>query len=173
LIVPCCPQRGENQITKYLTTKEKAMFHHILCPTDLEERSLLALEKAVQVAHQFGSKITMLNVHPEFMNKEEREMLRVSVDKMKKEFTETAIQAKAAMQEVIQTLQAEDVVLNYLLREGKPESEIPTVAEEVGADLIVIATDGRDNIKDFVTGTITEHVINHSPCPVLVIPYTS
>jgi nucleotide-binding universal stress UspA family protein len=152
--------------------KEKAMFHHILCPTDLEERSLLALEKAVQVAHQFGAQITMLKVHPEFMNKEEREMLRVSVEKMKKEFTETAVQAKEAMQEVIQTLQAEDVVLNYLLREGKPESEIPTVAGEVGADLIVIATDGRDNIKDFVAGTITEHVINHSPCPVLVIPYT-
>jgi nucleotide-binding universal stress UspA family protein len=33
-----------------------------------------------------------------------------------------------------------------------------------------MATDGRDSIKDFVTGTITEHVINHASCPVLVIP---
>jgi len=44
-------------------------------------------------------------------------------------------------------------------------------AEKLGVDLIVMATDGRDNIKDFVTGTITEHVINHAPCPVLVMPY--
>ena len=32
------------------------MFTHILCPTDLKERALLALEKAVQIAHQFNSK---------------------------------------------------------------------------------------------------------------------
>jgi nucleotide-binding universal stress UspA family protein len=36
-----------------------------------------------------------------------------------------------------------------------------------------MATDGRDNIRDFVTGTITEYVINHAPCPVMVIPYKS
>ena len=149
------------------------MFQHILCPTDLQERSLLALEKAVQIAHQFGARITMLNVHPEFMNKEEREMLRVSVEKMKEKFTRTAVQAREAMEGMIHALHAEDVPLTYLLREGKPESEIPKVAEEVAADLVVIATDGRDNIKDFVAGTITEHVINRSPCPVLVIPYTS
>ena len=45
------------------------MFTHILCPTDLKERALPALKKAVQIAHQFNSKITMLNVQDEFMNK--------------------------------------------------------------------------------------------------------
>ncbi|MGD8366034.1 MAG: universal stress protein [Desulfobacterales bacterium] len=149
------------------------MFQHILCPTDLADRSLLALEKAVQLAHQFGAKITLLNIHAEFMNKEEREMLRVSVEKMKKKFAETAIQAREKMKEMIHDLHADDVPLNYMLREGKPSRTIPEVAKEVGADLIVIATDGRDNIADFVAGTITEHVINHSPCPVLVIPYNS
>ena len=33
------------------------MFTHILCPTDLKERALLALKKALQIAHQFNSKI--------------------------------------------------------------------------------------------------------------------
>ncbi len=56
------------------------------------------------------------------------------------------------------------------------EIDLAWIEEEVGdkpfgVDLIVICTDGRDNIKDFVTGTITEHVINHASCPVLVIPY--
>jgi nucleotide-binding universal stress UspA family protein len=57
------------------------------------------------------------------------------------------------------------------LREGKPAKKIVKVAEKLGVDLIFMATDGRDNIKDFITGTITEHGINHAPCPVLVIPY--
>jgi nucleotide-binding universal stress UspA family protein len=147
------------------------MFQHILCPTDLAERSLVALEKAVQLAHQFGAGITLLNIHAEFMNKEEREMLRVSVEKMKRKFAETAVRAREKMQQSIHELHADDVPLTYLLREGTPDKTIASVAEEIGADLIVIATDGRDNIGDFVAGTITEHVINRSPCPVLVIPY--
>jgi nucleotide-binding universal stress UspA family protein len=146
------------------------MFQKILCPTDLQERSHLALEKAVQLAHQFNSEITLLNVHPEFMNEEEREMLRVSVEKMKKKYSQTAVKAREKMQEIIHELHAETVPLHYLLRGGKPDATILKVAEEMNADLIVMASDGRNNIGDFVAGTITEHVMNHSVCPVLVVP---
>ena len=68
-------------------------------------------------------------------------------------------------------LHAENIRVDYKLREGKPAKEIVEVAQNLGVDLIVMATDGRDNIKDFVTGTITEYVINRASCPVLVIPY--
>lgn len=46
------------------------MFKHILCPTDLKDRADIAVKRAVQLAHQFGSKITLLNVHQEFMDTE-------------------------------------------------------------------------------------------------------
>lgn len=147
------------------------MYRHILCPTDLKDRSFIALKKAVQIAHQFNARITMLNVHAEFMDKKEMEMLRVSFTRMQERFKETALECKEKMRETITNLHAEDIELAYLLREGKPEKEIVSAAEEVGADLIVISTDGRDNLKDFVVGTVTEHVINHASCPVLVIPY--
>jgi len=146
------------------------MFKHILCPTYMKGRAKLALNKAVQIAHQFGAKITMLNVHPEFMNREEREMLRVSVEKMEAKCRQIALESKAEMQAIIKKLHAEDIAVEYLLREGKPEKTIAEVAREIEADLIVICTDGRDNLKDFVTGTITENVINSLVCPVLVIP---
>ena len=146
------------------------MFHQILCPTDLAERSHLALEKAVQLAHQFSAEITLLNVHPEFMDGDAREMLRVSVAKMKEKYRQTALKAREKMREKIRALHAEDVPLSYLLRGGKPSATILEVAVEIGADLIVMASDGRDNIGDFVAGTITEQVINRSRCPVLVVP---
>ena len=76
------------------------------------------------------------------------------------------------MKAEISKLHAEDIQIDYVLREGKPQTIIVEMAEKIGIDLIVICTDGRDNIKDFVTGTITEHVINHASCPVLVIPYS-
>jgi nucleotide-binding universal stress UspA family protein len=147
------------------------MFTHILCPTDLKERALLALKKAVQIAHQFNSRITMLNVHDEFMTKPDREMLRVSFDSMKDKYAQVAIASREQMRAALRSLHAEDIRVDYKLREGKPARKIVKVAEKLDVDLIVMATDGRDNIKDFITGTITEHVINHAPCPVLVIPY--
>ena len=147
------------------------MFKHILCPTDLKERAFIALKKAVQIAHQFNSKITMLNAHPEFMDQKERQMLRVSFDGLKKKYRRIAIESREEMRAEISKLHAEDIQVDYMLREGKPQTIIVETAEKIGIDLIVICTDGRDNIKDFVTGTITEHVINHASCPVLVIPY--
>jgi len=147
------------------------MFRHILCPTDLKERAFVALKKAVQIAHQFNSKITMLNAHPEFMGEQEREMLRVSFDGFKEKFRQVAIESREEMKAEISKLHAEDIQVDYVLREGKPEKIIVETAEKLGIDLIVICTDGRDNLKDFVIGTITEHVINHASCPVLVIPY--
>jgi nucleotide-binding universal stress UspA family protein len=147
------------------------MFRHILCPTDLKERAFIALKKAVQIAHQFNSKITMLNAHPEFMDQQERQMLRVSFDGLKEKYRRIAIESREEMRAEISKLHAEDIQVDYVLREGKPETIIVEIAEKIGIDLIVICTDGRDNIKDFVTGTITEHVINHASCPVLVIPY--
>ena len=147
------------------------MFKHILCPTDLKERAFIALKKAVQIAHQFNSKITILNVHPEFMGQQEREMLRVSFDGLKEKYRRVALESREEMKAEISKLHAEDIQVDYELREGKPEAVIVETAEKLGIDLIVICTDGRDNIMDFVTGTITEHVINHASCPVLVIPF--
>ena len=66
-------------------------------------------EKAVQIAHQFNSRITMLNVYSEFMEKYEREMLRVSVEKMKERYRRIAIESKEEMKAVIHELHASDI----------------------------------------------------------------
>ena len=147
------------------------MISHILCPTDLKERAYISLKKAVQIAHQFNARITMLNVHKEFMDKHEREMVRVSVDKLKEKYRQVAIESREEMKTVIRELHADDIEITYLLRKGTPADTIIDVAAEESVDLIVICTDGRDNLKDFVKGTITERVINRAPCPVLVIPH--
>ena len=147
------------------------MLRHILCPTDLKKRAFIALKKAVQIAHQFNSKITMLNAHPELMDQQERQMLRVSFDGLKEKYRRIAIESREEMMAEIGNLHAEDIQVGYEIRQGKPEQVIAETAGKLGIDLIVICTDGRDNIKDFVTGTISEHLINHASCPVLVIPY--
>jgi nucleotide-binding universal stress UspA family protein len=104
------------------------------------------------------------------MDKEEREMLRVRVNKMKEKYKHVALDSKEEMKAVIHQLHADDIEVDYLLHGGKPEHVIVEVAKQLGPDLIVMCTDGRNSIMDFVVGTITEHVIKASLCPVLVIP---
>lgn len=56
------------------------------------------------------------------------------------------------------------------LREGEPVPEILAAARELPADLIVMATDGRDGFIDVFRGSHAERVVRGAPCPVLTIP---
>ena len=53
---------------------------------------------------------------------------------------------------------------------GDVVDAILRVAEEKGAELIVMTTTGRDGIIDRLRGTMTEQVVRAANCPVLTIP---
>jgi nucleotide-binding universal stress UspA family protein len=44
------------------------------------------------------------------------------------------------------------------------------VAEQIGADLVVVGSHGRGVLKRMVVGSVSEHVVHHASCPVLVVP---
>jgi len=52
---------------------------------------------------------------------------------------------------------------------GEPGAEICRVAEEGGFDVIVIGSHGAGFVKRVLVGSVSHHVIQHSPCPVLVV----
>jgi nucleotide-binding universal stress UspA family protein len=62
-----------------------------------------------------------------------------------------------------------EVPADTLIRSGSPAAEIIAVAQTLPADLIVISTHGRTGLKHVVVGSVTEHVVRHAPCPVLVV----
>ena len=146
------------------------MFIKILCATDLNTTSNEAVKKAVQLAHQYNSKIIMLNVHEEFMTKEEMGMLRVSFDTMKLEFEKTALMAKKEMSEVIKKLHAEDIQVEYIIKEGKSHQVICQEAERIQADLIIMGVSEKNIISNFIFRSTASFVIEHVEIPVLVVP---
>ena len=149
------------------------MFVKILCATDLNISSSDAVIKAVQLAHQYNSKIIMLNVHEEFMNKEEMRMLRISIDTMKLEFEKTALQAKNEMQVAIETLHAEDIQVEYVIKDGKPNKVICEEAQKAQADLIIMGVSDTNIISNFIFRSTASFVIEHVEIPVLVVPIKS
>ena len=56
---------------------------------------------------------------------------------------------------------------------GEPAGTIAQSAAEVGADLIVMTTDGRDGLLDALRGSTSERVLRKAHCPVLNLPVGS
>ena len=44
------------------------------------------------------------------------------------------------------------------------------MAQEISADLIVMATEERKGVLGTLRGSVTEKVLRRSPCPVLAVP---
>ena len=149
------------------------MFKKILCATDLNVASSAAVIRAVQLAHQYDSKIIMLNVHEEFMSKEELGMVRVSIGSMKSEFEKIALQAKKEMREEIESLHAEDIQVEYVIKDGKPNKVICEEAKKAQADLIIMGVSDTNIISNFIFRSTASFVIEHVEIPVLVVPIKS
>jgi nucleotide-binding universal stress UspA family protein len=52
---------------------------------------------------------------------------------------------------------------------GVVDLEIVVLAKELGADLIVMGCRGHRGIRRAIEGSISDAVIRHAPCPVLVV----
>lgn len=60
-----------------------------------------------------------------------------------------------------------------MAHEGDPDEVILDVAGSLGADLIVMATDGPDGFLDGLRGTTSERVLRKAQCPVANLPVGS
>lgn len=55
------------------------------------------------------------------------------------------------------------------LESGKPASKIVEVAKNWPADLIVMGSHGRGKIQGLLLGSVSQEVLHHASCPVLVV----
>ena len=54
------------------------------------------------------------------------------------------------------------------LRVGAAAKEIVELAEEIGAGLIVVGSRGRGGIRRALMGSVSDSVLRHAHCPVLI-----
>jgi nucleotide-binding universal stress UspA family protein len=57
-------------------------------------------------------------------------------------------------------------------REGDPADAILDVAEEKGADLIVVGNKGMTGARRFLLGSVPNKVSHHAPCNVMIVRTT-
>jgi nucleotide-binding universal stress UspA family protein len=76
-------------------------------------------------------------------------------------------ETRAGIERTVAVLGREDA--QRLIVHGDPATEICRVAEEGKYDLIVIGSHGLGFVKRVLLGSVSHHVIQHAPCPVLVV----
>lgn len=58
-----------------------------------------------------------------------------------------------------------------LLADGSPGRELVRVAEEWGADAIVVGRRGHGELTDLILGSVGHHLIHHAHRPVVIVPH--
>jgi len=141
----------------------------ILVPTDFSAPSKQAIAYAFKLAQTLGATLVLFHVIEElppyigFLPPEETiKAIEELAGRARLDLAQMAVQAQDGKVEV--TCQA--VV-------GVPAPKIIEVAQEMKADMIVIATHGRTGFRHFVMGSVAEHVVSTAPCPVLTIRPTA
>ena len=61
------------------------------------------------------------------------------------------------------------VEVDLYAQRGDPADAILDVAEERGADLIIVGNRGRAGAKRFLLGSVPNRISHHAPCAVLII----
>jgi nucleotide-binding universal stress UspA family protein len=78
----------------------------------------------------------------------------------------------ATLREAAELAEEAGVTSEIYARQGDPADAILDVAEERGADLIVVGNKGMTGAKRFLLGSVPNKVSHHAPCSVLIIRTT-
>jgi nucleotide-binding universal stress UspA family protein len=154
------------------------MFKKILVPLDGSEHSVRALEISIQVAKQFGGGLTLIHIYSVTVRPiilpEPATLTPTGVPVMTaEEVTKVADAAREAGNRILaegeRKAKADGVQVQTVLIEGHAVQEIVKTAKEGEFDLIVIGARGISKIREILLGSVTDGVIHHATCPVLVI----
>jgi nucleotide-binding universal stress UspA family protein len=75
-------------------------------------------------------------------------------------------EAKAGLERTARALGGD---LERRVEYGDPATEICRVAEDGGYDVIAVGSHGSGFVKRVLLGSVSQHVLHHAPCPVLVV----
>lgn len=132
----------------------------ILLATDGSIYSETATKKAIDFANAYGEKlkiITVVNTSDEFMT---------IAPKIQKGMVEAA---QKLAQDTAQMAKGSGCEVEIFVMEGDTAQTIAELAQKDGVDAIIMGSHGRTGIRRLLMGSVTEGVINLSPCPVLVV----
>ena len=130
----------------------------IICPVDFSELSRKSLQYANEFARLSNGQVFLVGVI-------ENDPTITYSKGLEKERAEEEQKLLALIEEENMA----GIVADYVIYEGFPEECILDYAKQQEADVIIMGSHGRRGLKRMILGSVAEHVIRRSPCPVLIV----
>jgi nucleotide-binding universal stress UspA family protein len=143
------------------------MYKNILIPTDGSDLAGKAVQYGIQLAKQFGAKVTAFTSWaPYHIWTVETKMVEDTPDEYKQHQHQEAVKL---LGEVSSKAKAAGVACETAEAEDEQTYQaIIDAAKAKGCDLIVMASHGYRGISAVLLGSVTSKVLTHSSIPVLV-----
>jgi nucleotide-binding universal stress UspA family protein len=132
----------------------------IIFATDGSKYCEAATNKVIDFAKSYGSEVKVISavdVTEEFMARAPGAV----EDLVKK--------AKEIVEDVKKKASSEGIKVEGIVREGDAYKVIVNIAKKQKANAVIMGSHGRTGLKRLLMGSVTERVIGHAPCPVLVV----
>lgn len=140
------------------------MFTNILVAVDGSEISIKTLETALTEAKVWNAQLNVVYVLETglFDDVPADEKMEYIQNLMEQQGLNVFSYAEKRCKE-------EGVTLNTHLKKGHAGIEIIDLAKSIDADLIVLGSHAKSDIEKILLGSVTTHVVRHSPASTLVV----
>ena len=139
------------------------MFDHILLGVDGSEHALHAAQKAAELARTVNSKILRIVIAyepvPSYLGEPN---MQTAISARMKEAETILGKAMEAVGKIPGEVHTE-------ILEGPPAEAILDVANTRKSDLIVMGSRGLGPLRGAMLGSQSQKVVQHAPCPVLIV----
>jgi nucleotide-binding universal stress UspA family protein len=142
----------------------KAFIKNILWPTDFSAEAQEALRQAGVFAKTFSAQITALHIAPDFAPALYDTPVIQDEIGQRTEALKRKAQARLKSAGEKKGLEFKKIIVT----QGSAAKKIIETAEEEGVDLIVMGRKGQSMLEKILIGSVANHVLRHSPVPVLV-----
>lgn len=140
------------------------MIKKILVPIDFSDYSKNALKYAADFAKFFNAKVSIVYVIEPLVYPSDFSLGQVAIPNFEFDLQD---KAKEELNSLIHEIFGDNAENEIIIKSGKPFLEIIETAEEIDADLIIIATHGHTGVEHLLFGSTAEKVVRKAPCPVL------
>jgi nucleotide-binding universal stress UspA family protein len=147
------------------------VFDSIVVGTDGSDTAREAVRQAVALAARLGARLQVVSAYepvPAGRLREEAQQVPADLQWM----INPREDVDATLREAADVAHAGGVDAETHARQGDPADAILDVAEEQGADLIVVGNKGMTGARRFLLGSVPNRVSHHAPCSVLIIRTT-
>lgn len=141
----------------------------ILLATDGSEEAELAARIATDLAKSTGSELHVAAVFPEsdYVHPYYEVRFPEAAEQLRQEAREGI--RKVLEEQATRIRETGGEVAEAHLRVGEPDQEIVALAEELESSLIVIGSRGLGGIRRALMGSVSDSVVRHAHCPVMVV----